>query len=200
MVDYFLLRSVLEISASGCWDTTLWYSTSVCGLHFWWVSVNILSIERKKPCYLSLFNSSFSTFELLKPPKRSSQICGRLHTNFAYFQTKTFTNTEIYDSFGRFVIQMLFWQLAYHDTSMWSSSVIQDKFVPHQGNTSRFQRPLNSCLIFNYKNNLILDAGSGIISVQKGTSNIQKPYLQYHEIQREKFYLYVTSMFSLVRP
>jgi hypothetical protein len=45
-------------------------------------------------------------------------------------------------------------------------------FVPREGNTSRFQRHLNSFLIFNYKKTLILDAGSGITSVQKGTPNI----------------------------
>ena len=45
-------------------------------------------------------------------------------------------------------------------------------FVPREGNTSGFQRPLNSCLIFSYRNNLILDAGSGITGVQKGTPNI----------------------------
>jgi hypothetical protein len=39
-------------------------------------------------------------------------------------------------------------------------------FVPREGNTSRFQRPLNSCSIFNYKNNLVLDAGSGIVESQ----------------------------------
>jgi len=32
---------------------------------------------------------------------------------------------------------------------------------------------LNSCLIFNYWNNLILDAASRITSVQKGTPNVE---------------------------
>jgi hypothetical protein len=46
-------------------------------------------------------------------------------------------------------------------------------FEPREGNMSRFQRPLNSCLILNYRNNLILDAASGITSVQKGTPNLE---------------------------
>jgi hypothetical protein len=50
---------------------------------------------------------------------------------------------------------------------------LETSFEPREGNTSRFPRPLNSCLIFNYRNNLILDAASVITSVQKGSPNIE---------------------------
>jgi hypothetical protein len=97
MVDYLLSHPLVEISASRSCDTTC----GTCKLCVAFISGEYLWIfyqcKEKKPWYLSLFNSSFSTFELLKPPKVSSQICGSLHKNFAYFRTKTCKNTKIYD-------------------------------------------------------------------------------------------------------
>jgi hypothetical protein len=62
---------------------------------------------------------------------------------------------------------------------------LETSFVSREGNTSRFQRPLNSYLIFNYRNNLILDAASAITSVQKGTPNIEALFAVSQNTKRE---------------
>jgi hypothetical protein len=97
MVDYLLSHSLVEITVCGSWDTTCGTCKSVCVAfisgEYLWISYQC---KEKKPCYLSLFNSSFSTFELWNLQKKVPKygICGRLHKNVACFQTKTCTNIK----------------------------------------------------------------------------------------------------------